>query len=144
MLEASEFALVFALIDDLLAKECTDQLTFPGVARLPTAIRERNLDHDWYHVLDLSEFLTCEADYCAFEALIAAALRRIMNVGWEAGVPTAFYEGFPHAKFLAPHREGTHWRVVAWPLVQVAALLLQRGRTASSEALMGRLFCAPG
>ena len=139
----SEFALVFALFGDLLAAECAEQMMAPGIARIPSVIRERHLDHDWYQVVDLGEFLTCEADYNAIETLLAAAVRRIRNVGWSAGVRVVFYESFPNAKFAPPQADGSHWRVVAWPFVQIAGILLHRDRITPSEALMGQLGWFP-
>lgn len=139
MLEASEFAFAFALFNDLLSHECVAQMAVSGIARLPSAIRQKNLDHDWYHVFYLKDILTCEADYAAFEALCIAAIKRIMNAGQGVGVPLEFYQNLPNAKFAPPHNEGVHWRVVAWPFIQIVAAPILRTRLSQSEFFLNML-----
>lgn len=131
-LDVSNFALIFALFKDLLEKECRHLLNSPGIAKLSVAIRSESLDHDWYRVLDLDEFLTADSDYLAFQELAAKAISRIQNAGGGGIVPTSFYQSFKGADFGPPYPDGTHWQAVAWPIVQIAMVPMLRHRLDTS------------
>jgi hypothetical protein len=72
--------------------------------------------------LDL--YLRQESDTIAFLELIAESINLIRNAGYEHGIPVSFYEKFPQAQFAPPFADGTNWRAVAWPFMQVAAIPL--------------------
>ena len=137
-LDVSEFALVFALFNDLLKKENSGLLT-PGITELKDVIRKQNLDHDWHQVFHLDTFLRDEADHSAFQELVARSILRIRQVGWELGVPKTFYESFEGASFAPAFPDGTNWRAVAWPFIQVAMVPMLRDRLGNSWPLLKAL-----
>lgn len=135
-LDVSEFALVFAVFNRLLSGEYQQLKISPGLAKLEGAIRRLDLDHDWYRVLSLDEFLLEESDYSALQELIALSVSLVRNVGYPDGVPTSFYASFHGAKFAPPFPDKTNWRAVAWPFVQVAMVPMLRHRLDGSWALL--------
>ena len=138
-LDVSEFALVFAVFNRLLSGEYQQLKISPGIAKLEGAIRRLDLDHDWYRVFSLDEFLLEESDYSALQELIARSISLVRNAGYPDGVPTSLYAGLHGAKFEPPFPDKTNWRVVAWPFVQVAMAPMLRHRLESSWPLLKAL-----
>lgn len=138
-LEVSEFALVFAVFNRLLNGECRQLTTSRGIEKLAAAIRQLDLDHDWYRVFNLDEYLLEESDYSALQELVACSIALIRNSGYPHGVPMSFYDGFPGARFAPPFPDKTNWRAVAWPFVQVVMVPMLRHRLDSSLPLLKAL-----
>jgi len=80
-LEASQFALVFAVIDQCIAKQPTKWSAFHSLTELKRIIHEKSLNHNWHHVFDLDPYLRQELDVATFLELIADSIARIRNAG---------------------------------------------------------------
>jgi len=91
---------------------------------LARVVREKNLDHDYYHVFSLDPHMSSGSSIAELLELISNSVLLVRNACWEEGVPTSFYAVFAEAKFASRFPEGTDWRVVAWPFMQVASMLL--------------------
>ena len=135
-LEASQFALVFAALNDCMSRESAKWVAFPHLTELSQVIRAKNLDHDYYCVFDLDPYLLQKSDIAAFLELIADSITFIRNAGWENGISTSFYASFKNSGFAPPFVEGTNWRAVAWPLIQIAAILLLHNESKDSWPLL--------
>jgi hypothetical protein len=131
-MEASEFAMCMALFNHQLSGELSSLLARPSFARLYEEIQSKCLHHDWYHSTDLDEFLSSDLDYCAFQELVCSCIRIISDAGWTEGVSVGFYRSLSGAKFGPPFPDKTHWRAVAWPMIQILSVPLLRGRLTES------------
>ena len=124
-LEASAFAMCMALFRTELLGSSSKLLDVPGVSRLHHAIDEGQLHHDWYHVIKVDDVFLDDSDWNGFLELVSACIRHVHRVGASTGIHHDFYTTLG-GKFTPPFKDGSDWRVVAWPLMQLASVPLAR------------------